>query len=90
MFDWYDKSSMQSYYMNRSVHIMLSVLIIKTLNLPYPDGSHDWGIYFIKYATTHHPGIFESILQTAKRTFESKLQFETLKDIINYHSSRIP
>lgn len=90
LFDWYDQDKMQSYSINRSEHIMLSVLIVKTLNITEPVGAEEWGVYYVKYWLKYHPHILGDILKTAKRTFDSRVQYEALKDITNYLGVRQP
>ena len=84
LFDFNDRESAKSVVINRSQQIALSVMILRYLHLPRPDGSEQWLGYFLKDRFNDNPKAFSTLLDKLKHARIGKQSFALARDVLNY------
>lgn len=84
LFDFNDRETAKSIVINRSQHIALSVMILRYLHLPRPEGSEQWLAYFLKDRFNDNPDAFATLLDKLKHAKLGKESFNLASDVLNY------
>lgn len=81
LFDFNIRDKGKSVVLNRSEQIVLSVMILRYLNLPRPDCAEEWMGYFLKGRYTDNENIFDNWLNNLKHKKLNKNDFNIAKDM---------
>lgn len=81
LFDFNIRDKGKSVVLNRSEHIVLSVMIILSLDLPYPDNTDKWMGYFLKGRFTDNESVFEDWLNNLKHKKLNKKDYNLAKEM---------
>lgn len=84
LFDWNERESAKSVYINRSEQIALSVMILRDLDLPRPEGTELWLRHFLTGEYSDNPQVFNNILDRLKRAKLGKRNFRIARDVLTY------
>ena len=84
LFDFNDPKTLQSVYINRPTQIKLSVLIIRTLNLPRPEGSELWLRAFLSSEYNDDSEVFNRTLKKLKHLPLGQRSFRVISDALVY------
>ena len=72
LFDWIDRETGQSIYYNTSESIILTVFVLRFLNLPKPENTRTWFRYDLLWEYYEDPKIFDHFLDFLKHSRPSK------------------
>ena len=72
LFDWIDRETGQSIYYNTSESIILTVFVLRFLNLPKPENTRTWFRYDLLWEYYEDPEIFDHFLDFLKHSRPSK------------------
>jgi len=67
LFDWSEHEEGKPIYLNHSDYIFLSIVILKVLDLPEPEGIDNWEHYHIIEERRENPYIFEDFMAELER-----------------------
>lgn len=84
LFDWYNRDLGKCVYINRSEQVVLSVLILRTLDLPRPAGTDLWLRHFLFGEYSDNPDVFCSILDQLKHVGLGKHSYGIVRDALAY------
>lgn len=84
LFDWNDRTTGKSLYINRSEQIALSVLIIRYLDLPRPESADLWLRYFLVGEYTEDPKVFTNLLERLKDADLGDKNYRLARDVLTY------
>lgn len=84
LFDWNDRETAKSVYINRSQQIAMSVMILRTLNLPRPEGTELWLRFFISAEYSDDQRVFTSILDQLKHAKLGRKNYHIARDVLTY------
>lgn len=84
LFDFNDRAKAKSVVINRSQQIALSVMILRYLDLPRPEGSEQWLAYFLKDRFNDNPESFATLLDKLKHAKLGKESFNLASDVLHY------
>ena len=68
LFDFYNRSLVKNVILNRSELIMMSVFIIRILNLPLPPSIKEWRGYMLKCRYIENANVFNDWLHKARNS----------------------
>ena len=81
LFDFNIRDKGKSVVLNRSEQIVLSVMILRYLDLPRPDCAEEWMGYFLKGRYTDNEDVFENWLNNLKHKKLNKNDFNLAKEM---------
>lgn len=81
LFDFNIRDKGKSVVLNRSEQIVLSVMILRYLDLPRPDCAEEWMGYFLKGRYTDNEDVFEDWLSNLKHKKLNKNDFNLAKEM---------
>lgn len=81
LFDFNIRDKGKSVVLNRSEQIVLSVMILRYLNIPRPDCAEEWMGYFLKGRYTDNENIFDNWLNNLKHKKLNKNDFNIAKEM---------
>lgn len=81
LFDFNIRDKGKSVVLNRSEQIVLSVMILRYLDLPCPDCAEEWMGYFLKGRYTDNEDVFENWLNNLKHKKLNKNDFNLAKEM---------
>ena len=84
LFDFNDRENGKSVYLNRTDYTWLSVLILRFLDLPRPEGTELWHRYFLTRDFDDDPQVFMSVLDRLKHAKLSKRNYRIARDALLY------
>lgn len=84
LFDFNDRETAKSVVINRSQQIALSVMVLRHLHLPRPEGSEKWLAYFLKDFFIDNPHAFTTLLEKLKHAKLGKKSYTLACDALNY------
>lgn len=81
LFDFNVRDTAKSVALNRSEQIVLSVMIIRFLDLPRPDCADDWLGYFLKGRFADNENVFDEWLNNIKHKRLNKNDYNMAKEM---------
>lgn len=84
LFDFCNKKTARCVKLNRSQQIALSVLILRSLNLPRPKSASLWLRFFLTSEYSDDPKVFADILNHLKHAGLSKRKYHIARDVLKY------
>lgn len=88
LFDWYDRENNTCRYIYKAKIYNLTVMIIQSLDLPYPFVSGRWLYYFLKEEFDNNPDVFDKLDEWVKHQNPSAKTYSVLKNLIEYGKER--
>lgn len=84
LFDWYDRETNTCRYLYKAKIYSLTVMVIQSLELPYPFISGRWLYYFLKEEFVNNPDIFDNLEDWVKHQNPPAKTYTVLKNLIEY------
>lgn len=84
LFDWNKRETGDSFFLNRSQQIAMSVKILRFLKLPRPKGTELWRRQFLVGEYEDNPEVFRSVLGNLKHAKLGKRSYRIVNDALTY------
>ena len=84
LFDWIDRETGKSVYYNTSESLLLTVFVLRFLNLPKPEITRTWIRYYLLWDYNEEQNAFKILLDYVKHTRPPKFIYRLTCELTTY------